>query len=150
RVPNDSGRRFPSRRAIMTRLTSSPTASRWWGVRRRGSCKSWPRRGNSMCRTVRLVILTIAALPLLACKNEPAATAHGIPEPVGMAWTAQGENWAQDKAKLQALGEQFDSSQALFDKLKTDAKGGKPLTWAQLAEPALDWSGVYTRSKGGL
>jgi len=103
-----------------------------------------------MSTRARLVLLTIATLPLLACRNEPATTAHGIPAPVGMAWTAQGDNWAQDKAKLQALGEQFDSSQALYDKLKADAHGGKPITWAQLAEPALDWSGVYTRSKGGL
>src|SRR5512139_2351604 len=102
-----------------------------------------------MRTTARLAILTIATLPLLACRNEPAPP-HGVPAPTGMAWIAQGDNWAEDKAKLQALGEQFASSQAMYEKLKTDAGGGKPLTWAQLAEPAYDWSGVYTRSKGGL
>jgi hypothetical protein len=80
----------------------------------------------------------------------PAATAAPAATPAGMAWTAQGEDWAAKKATLQALGEQFESSQALYDKLKADAGGGKPITWAQLNEPGFDWSGVYTRSKGGL
>jgi hypothetical protein len=102
-----------------------------------------------MRTTARLAILTIATLPLLACNNEPAPP-PGVPAPAGMAWIAQGDNWAQDKAKLQALGEQFASSQAMYDKLKADAGGGKSPTWAQLAEPAYDWSGVYTRTKGGL
>ncbi len=62
----------------------------------------------------------------------------------------QGGDWAQKKAELQALGEQFDSSAALYQKLKADARGGQPLAWAQLGAPAYDWSGIYTRSKGAL
>jgi hypothetical protein len=85
---------------------------------------------------------------LTACSNEPAAPA--APAAVGMAWTAQGENWAEEKAKLQALGEQFDTSWAMYEKLKADARGGKALTWEQMALPAYDWSGIYTRTKGGL
>jgi hypothetical protein len=38
----------------------------------------------------------------------------------------------------------------MYQKLKADAGGGKPITWAQLALPAYDWSGIYTRTKGGL
>jgi hypothetical protein len=67
-----------------------------------------------------------------------------------MAWTVQGDDWAQKKATLQALGEQFESSAALYEKLKADAHGGKPITWEMLGQPAFDWSGIYTRTKGGL
>ena len=106
--------------------------------------------------TVRIACFGIAVLLTAACTPEattqPAAgtAAAPAPTPVGMPWTTQGDDWAQKKATLQALGEQFDSSAALYEKLKADAKGGKPLTWAQLGEPAYDWSGIYTRTKGGL
>jgi hypothetical protein len=97
------------------------------------------------------VLLATLALLTLACSREPAApTAAVAPKPVGMPWSAQADDWAQKKAALQAFGEQFDSSSALYQKLKADAGGGKRLTWAQLAEPAYDWSGIYTRTKGGL
>ena len=33
---------------------------------------------------------------------------------------------------------------AMYDALKQQARGGKPLTWPQMAEPACDWSGVYS------
>src|SRR5206468_3153774 len=77
-------------------------------------------------------------------------TISGHPMPVGMPWSAQADDWAQSKAALQAVGEQFDSSSALYRKLKADAGGGKPLTWAQLGAPAYNWSGIYTRTKGAL
>ena len=97
------------------------------------------------------VLFATLALLTLACSREPAApTAAASPKPVGMPWSAQAEDWAQKKAALQALGEQFDSSSALYQKLKADAGGGKLLTWAQLGEPAYDWSGIYTRTKGAL
>jgi hypothetical protein len=35
----------------------------------------------------------------------------------------------------------------MYELLKQQAHGGKPPTWAQMAEPAYDWSGVYSRSK---
>ena len=99
----------------------------------------------------RSVLLATLALLTLGCTREPAApTAAVAPTPVGMPWSAQADDWAQKKAALQALGEQFDSSSALYQKLKADAGGGKPLTWAQLGEPAYDWSGIYTRTKGAL
>lgn len=96
---------------------------------------------------VPLVLLAVLA----ACGQEaaapPAPTAAG---PTALPWTAQGDNWAADKATLQAFGEQFETSEAMYEKLKADAGGGKPLTWEQMALPAYDWSGIYTRTKGGL
>ena len=98
------------------------------------------------------VLAMLAALTACSSKPaEPTAPAPATaPSPVGMAWTAQADNWPEEKAKLQALGEQFDTSSAMYEKLKADARGGKPLTWEQLALPAYDWSGIYTRTKGGL
>jgi len=101
-----------------------------------------------------LALAAVIATTLAACGGSEQAAAPqaaaAAPAPAGMPWTAQGDDWAAKKAELQALGETFDSSQAMFDKLKADAGGGKPLTWAQMALPAYDWSGVYTRTKGGL
>ena len=62
-------------------------------------------------------------------------------------WINQDANWAANKEKLQAFGERFASSDAMYEALRQQAHGGKPLTWPQMAEPAYDWSGVYTRSK---
>jgi hypothetical protein len=88
---------------------------------------------------------------LAACSNEPPPPPAGTaPGPSGMPWVAQGDNWAEEKATLRALGEQFDTSWAMYEKLKADAKGGKTPTWEQMALPAYDWSGIYTRTKGGL
>ena len=67
-----------------------------------------------------------------------------------MEWTSQADNWTDEKAKLQALGEQYDGSWALYEKLQADAQGGHALKTERLSLPAYDWSGVYTRTKGGL
>jgi hypothetical protein len=93
-----------------------------------------------------------AATIVVGCQNDAAAPAAAPASPVvsGMAWTTQGNNWEQDKAVLQALGEQFDTSWAMYEKLKVDAGGGAKLTWDQMALPSYDWSGIYTRTKGGL
>jgi hypothetical protein len=98
-----------------------------------------------------LAVVATAAL-LVGCQNDAAAPVAAPASPVvrGMAWTAQGDNWAQDKATLQALGEQFDTSWSMYEKLKADAGGGTKLTWDQLALPSYDWWGIYTRTKGGL
>ncbi|MEO8465729.1 MAG: hypothetical protein ABI640_10345 [Gammaproteobacteria bacterium] len=100
--------------------------------------------------TTRIAYLAIAALLTAACSRQPATPHAADSGPLGMPWSVQADDWVQKKAALQALGEQFDSSSALYEKLKADAHGGKPLTWAQLGGPAYDWSGTYTRSKGGL
>jgi hypothetical protein len=72
------------------------------------------------------------------------------PAPRGMTWSSQAGNWPDEKAKLQALGEQHESSWALYEKLRTDAQGGFALEVEQLSLPAYDWSGIFTRTKGGL
>lgn len=79
----------------------------------------------------------------------PVAT-PASPAPRGMTWSSQAGNWTDEKAKLQALGEQYDSSWALYEKLRTDAQGGHALKAEQLSLPAYDWSGIFTRTKGGL
>jgi hypothetical protein len=94
------------------------------------------------------VLAMLAALT--ACGSKPTEPTASAPAPAGMAWIAQTDYWLEEKAKLQALGEQFDTSWAMYEKLKADARGGKPLTWEQMALPAYDWSGIYTRTKGGL
>lgn len=65
-------------------------------------------------------------------------------------WIIQDDNWTASKAELQAFGERFDTSEALFAALRTEADGGTAVTWAQMGEPAYDWSGIYTRTKGAL
>src|SRR5437763_11456232 len=65
-------------------------------------------------------------------------------------WIVQDDNWTASKAALQAFGERYQTSEAMFDALKTQAAGGKRLTWPQMGEPAFDWSGIYTRSKVSL
>ena len=101
----------------------------------------------------RTALIAAAATLIVGCGGPPpgAPPAAGVAaKPAGMPWTVQGEDWAAKKAELQALGERFETSDALYAKLKADAHGGKPITWAQLGEGAFDWSGVYTRTKGGL
>jgi len=65
-------------------------------------------------------------------------------------WVAQDANWAAGKQKLQAFGERFPTSDALYAALKQAAHGGTTLSWRHMGEPAYDWSGIYTRTKGGL
>jgi hypothetical protein len=86
---------------------------------------------------VAIAVVAAVVIPRLSAQNPPA-------------WTNQDDNWAASKQTLQTFGERFDSSQALYDALKQAAGGGKALTWQQLGEPAYDWSGIYTRTKGGL
>ena len=86
------------------------------------------------------VLLVVAAtlgvlvIPRVRAQNAPA-------------WINQDSNWTANKEKLQAFGERFATSGAMYELLKQQAHGGKPPTWAQMAEPAYDWSGVYSRSK---
>jgi hypothetical protein len=103
--------------------------------------------------SLQAALASIAIATLIAgCQTDVASPAGAPASPVvrGMAWTAQGDDWAQDKATLQALGEQFATSWEMYEKLKADAGGGTKLTWDQLALPSYDWSGIYTRTKGGL
>jgi len=65
-------------------------------------------------------------------------------------WLNKGENWPTQKQQLQAYGDRFKTSWELYQSLKQAAGESKPPGWAQMGEPAFDWSGVYTRSGGAL
>jgi hypothetical protein len=65
-------------------------------------------------------------------------------------WMNHDANWSSSKKALQEFGERFQTSDAMFDALKQQAHGGTRLTWAQMGEPAFDWSGVYTRTMASL
>jgi hypothetical protein len=97
----------------------------------------------NMSLAMALVVLCVAA-----CSNSTVAPV--APAPKGMAWVSQGNNWAEQKAKLRALGEQYESSWTLYEKLRADAQGGQQLAWEQLSLPAYDWSGLYARTKGDI
>ena len=51
-----------------------------------------------------------------------------------------------EKEKMRELGRQNDSAWSLYQSLKQAAGGGKRLNWEQLP----DWSGLYTKTRGGL
>ncbi len=88
------------------------------------------------------LLLVVVLLALIY----PMVSAQDAPE-----WMNQSDNWDTTKGTLQAFGEKFDTSEALFDAFRQAAgAGAKPPAWTQLTEPAFDWSGIYTRTKGGL
>jgi hypothetical protein len=97
---------------------------------------------TNMSRRFGLPLVTIALVGGLAV---PGLRAQNAPP-----WINQDANWAANKEKLQAFGDRFATSEAMYEALKQQARGGKPLTWSQMAGPAYDWSGVYTRSKLSL
>ncbi len=73
------------------------------------------------------------------------AAAQNVP-----GWMNQDGTWPASKAALQAFGERYATSEAMFEAIRKQAGGGKPLTWAQMGEPAFDWSGIYSRTKLSL
>src|SRR5437763_14464837 len=89
-----------------------------------------------------VLLLAIAAAAVMDMRM---ASAQDAP-----AWINQDANWTANKQKMQAFGERFKTSEALYDALKHAAGGGKPPGWQQMAEPPYDWSGIYTRTRGGL
>jgi hypothetical protein len=96
-------------------------------------------------KTLLRVIVPLVALAALAALVVSMVSAQDAP-----GWIDQDGDWTANKEKLQAFGERFATSEALYDALARAAGEVKPLTWAQMGEPPYDWSGVYTRSKGGL
>jgi len=102
------------------------------------------RRRELRLKTIKASILALAA------GMQMLASAHGA-EFVG--WLDRGdggEAWTQNKAKLQAFGESFETSEALFEFLKEHAGGGDKLSWEDMKKPEYDWSGIFTRTRGGL
>ena len=96
-----------------------------------------------MCRLCNVLISIAAiALPMLAVSQQ----SDGY-----IGWLDRSDgNWQASKARLQAFGEQFDSARELYEFLLEQADGGEPLSWADMDKPEYDWSGIYTRTGGGL
>ena len=65
-------------------------------------------------------------------------------------WLDKDANWDDSKNRLQSFGEQFDTSWELYVFLRQQAGGGDTLSWQDMADPAYDWTGIYTRTGGGL
>jgi hypothetical protein len=60
-------------------------------------------------------------------------------------WASAEEDYSKEIARMEALGLQHGSAWELYQALEKKANGGKPLSWRNVP----DWSGVYTRTKGG-
>lgn len=79
-----------------------------------------------------------------------AVLVRGVAQDRPPAWVNKGADWSAQKSQLQAFGERYKTSSELFQRLREAAGGGKNPAWAQMSEPAYDWSGVFTRTGGGL
>jgi hypothetical protein len=65
-------------------------------------------------------------------------------------WLPKDSAWPEHKAQLQAFGEGFSTAWDLYVHLQEVASGGERLNWDHMKEPAYDWSGIFTRTGGGL
>lgn len=93
-------------------------------------------------------VLSSSALVLVMASAASSQDTSGVP-----GWLDYGEGgdqWMENKATLQEFGEQFETSWDLYTAFEEAAGGGEELTWEQMADPAYDWSGIFTRTRGGL
>ena len=95
-------------------------------------------------KTLRIGV-PVVAIAAIAAVVFTMVSAQDAPE-----WLNQGDDWTASKTTLQAFGEKYPTSEALYDALKQAADGGRAVTWQQMGEAAYDWSGIYTRTKGAL
>ena len=65
-------------------------------------------------------------------------------------WLDKDSAWDANKSRLQGFGQQFETAWDLYRFMVQQADGGERLSLEKLAEPAYDWSGIYTRTGGGL
>jgi hypothetical protein len=65
-------------------------------------------------------------------------------------WLPKDADWPEHKAQLQAFGERFATAWDLYRHLEEAAAGGEHLNWDHMKEAAYDWSGIFTRTGGGL
>jgi hypothetical protein len=63
-----------------------------------------------------------------------------------LVWSARAEDPAQRKGRMIALGLQHTTAADLYRALEKEAGGGHRLAWNAMP----DWSGVYTRARGGI
>jgi len=83
-----------------------------------------------MTRVTKIVLAALLALVLTAA----------------LVWSARSEDPAQRKARMIALGLQHKTAAELYRALQQEAGGGQRLAWNAMP----DWSGVYTRARGGI
>ena len=101
--------------------------------------------GATVNKKLRRVVMWPA---LLVCSS---ALAQGQPEYVG--WLDYGDGgaeWQKNKERLQRFGEQFDFALEMYEYLERHANGGDELAWEDMRRPEFDWSGIYTRTRGGI
>jgi hypothetical protein len=60
--------------------------------------------------------------------------------------SVRAEDPVRDKARMTELGRQHKTAWDLYQSLKKEARGGQRLAWSALP----DWTGVYTRARGGI
>jgi hypothetical protein len=90
--------------------------------------------------------LPVVLVAALAALIYPLVSAQDVPD-----WVNQDAGWDTSKVTLQAFGERFTSSDAMFEAFRQAAgDGANAPSWSQLGEAAFDWSGIFTRTKGGL
>jgi hypothetical protein len=97
--------------------------------------------------------LALKASAIVLATLVPGMAAVGQDQPEYIGWVDRGEGgdaWLVEKPKLQAFGETFDSAWEMYEYLEAQAEGGDELTWEDMPKPAYDWSGIYTRTGGGL
>ena len=87
---------------------------------------------------------SLGTLLLITCLGSAVANAQDY-----VGWIDKGDDWPDSKARLQAFGEQFDTAGDLYRFLYDQADGGDKLDWPDMAKPAYDWSGIFTRTGGG-
>ena len=88
---------------------------------------------NSNARRTALLLLVSLFLAALAVAQAPAQK------------QADKAALAAEKAQMEELGRKYKTATELFEALRAQAHGGKLLT----VQTMPDWSGVYTRTKGG-
>jgi hypothetical protein len=96
---------------------------------------------NIMTAGWRMTTVTMAAIAVAACQQQPASKAPAAGSAGAPPAAATPEARAAEKERMTALGIEHKTARALFDHLKQQANGGKPLTWQNVP----DWTGVWTR-----
>lgn len=65
-------------------------------------------------------------------------------------WLSRDADWQEHKALLQTFGEGFTTAWDLYRHLEEAAAGGERLSWDNMKKADYDWSGIFTRTGGGL
>jgi len=92
-----------------------------------------------------LLVATALTAPAMA-QQDADVTAQILQEWMAAPQNRNDEAWLAEYARLQALGDMFETADDLMAAFTEAYDGGAPIDIAN----APDWSGVYTRTSGGL